>query len=112
MTAATDPAETPKPTASESPWARTLRLRIKDKHAKFLGALAHDVNQVWNFCNDLSTKVFERERRFKRLGMRERHCSACGAILALQHEEMSMDNKNGDNGILLPSPWRLDAFPL
>lgn len=43
---------------------RTLRLRIKDKHAKFLRELAFDVNQVWNFCNELSFKVFQRERRF------------------------------------------------
>ena len=64
MTAATDPAKTPQPTDSEPPGVRTLRLRIKDKHAKFLGALAYDVNQVWNFCNELSAKVFERERRF------------------------------------------------
>jgi hypothetical protein len=43
---------------------RTLRIRIKDKHKDFLRSLAFDVNQVWNFCNELSIKVFERERRF------------------------------------------------
>jgi putative transposase len=43
---------------------RTLRLRIKDKNAKYLHGLAFDANQVWNFCNALSVKVFERERRF------------------------------------------------
>jgi len=43
---------------------RTLHIRIRDKHVKLLRALAYDVNQVWNFCNALSTKVFERERRF------------------------------------------------
>ena len=43
---------------------RTLHIRIRDKHAKFLRALAYDVNQVWNFCNALSTKAFEREHRF------------------------------------------------
>jgi putative transposase len=43
---------------------RTLRVRIKDKHAAFLKSLAFDVNQVWNYCNELSFKVFERERRF------------------------------------------------
>ena len=42
----------------------TLHIRIRDKHAKFLRTLAYDVNQVWNFCNALSIKVFERERRF------------------------------------------------
>jgi hypothetical protein len=43
---------------------RTLHIRIRDKHAKFLRALAYDTNQVWNFCNALSIEVFERERRF------------------------------------------------
>ena len=43
---------------------RTLHIRIRDKHAKYLRACAYDVNQVWNFCNALSIKVFERKRRF------------------------------------------------
>jgi putative transposase len=43
---------------------RTLQIRIRDKHAKYLRALAYDANQVWNFCNALSIKVFEREQRF------------------------------------------------
>ena len=51
--------------AAESPCvARTLRLRLKDKHAKVLSEKARAVNQVWNYCNELSFKVFERERRF------------------------------------------------
>lgn len=43
---------------------RVLRLRLKDKHAAALQAMARDVNFVWNFCNDLSFKVWQRERRF------------------------------------------------
>ena len=43
---------------------RVLRLRIKDKHRVWLNTAARDVNFVWNYCNDLSLKVFERERRF------------------------------------------------
>lgn len=33
---------------------KTLRVRIKDKHAKLLSAWAYSVNQVWNYCNELS----------------------------------------------------------
>ena len=44
--------------------ARVLRLRLKDKHAKFLTALAREVNFVWNYCNDLQMAMFNRERRF------------------------------------------------
>jgi putative transposase len=43
---------------------RVLRLRLKDKHAKFLRAMASDVNMVWNYVNDLSYKVLQREHRF------------------------------------------------
>jgi putative transposase len=42
---------------------KVLRLRLKDKHAKFLGALAREVNFVWNYCNDLQITMFNRERR-------------------------------------------------
>jgi hypothetical protein len=41
-----------------------LRLRLKDKHAKFLRELAGEVNFVWNYCNELQTTMFNRERRF------------------------------------------------
>ena len=43
---------------------RVLRLRLKDKHAPWLRELASEVNLVWNYVNDLSFKVWERERRF------------------------------------------------
>ncbi|MFM0553585.1 transposase [Paraburkholderia sediminicola] len=43
---------------------RVLRFRLKDKHAKLLRELACEVNLVWNFVNELSMKVWERERRF------------------------------------------------
>lgn len=43
---------------------RTQHILIKDKHSKLLRALAYDTHRVWNFCNALSIKVFERERRF------------------------------------------------
>lgn len=43
---------------------RVLRLRLKDKHVPWLNSLAREVNTVFNYCNELSAKVFERERRF------------------------------------------------
>ena len=41
---------------------KTLRLRIKDKHRSVLSAMAREVNQVWNFCNETSHRAI-RERR-------------------------------------------------
>lgn len=43
---------------------RVLRCRLKDKHAALLSQQAREVNLVWNYCNELSIKVWERERRF------------------------------------------------
>src|ERR1700687_2966470 len=43
---------------------RVLRLRVKDKHAPWLSGLAREGNTVFNYCNELSAKVCERERRF------------------------------------------------
>ena len=43
---------------------RTLRLRLKDKHGAFLREQAREVNFVWNYCNELSYKILQRERRF------------------------------------------------
>lgn len=40
---------------------KTLKLRIKDKHAPVLSAMAREVNQVWNFVNELSNRSI-RER--------------------------------------------------
>ena len=50
--------------SSRSSAVRVLHLREKDKHAAWLGGLAHEVNTVFDFCNELSVKVFERQRRF------------------------------------------------
>jgi len=36
---------------------KTLKLRIKDKHAAWLRGLAREVNQVFNFCNEVSAKA-------------------------------------------------------
>ena len=43
---------------------RTLRIRLKDKHAAFLSEQAREVNFVWNYCNELSLKILDREGRF------------------------------------------------
>ncbi len=40
---------------------KSLKLRIKDKHARVLGQMAREVNQVFNFCNETSHRAI-RER--------------------------------------------------
>src|ERR1700677_4557760 len=50
--------------SSKSTSVRVLHVRVKDKHAAWLSSLAREVNLVFNYCNELSVKVFEREQRF------------------------------------------------
>ncbi len=45
-------------------FTKTLKLRIKDKHASFLLAQSKEVNLCWNFVNDLSQQILRREHRF------------------------------------------------
>jgi putative transposase len=42
---------------------RVLRVRVRDKHAPWLAQLAREVNTVWNYCNELQQRVFDRERK-------------------------------------------------
>ena len=43
---------------------KTLKLRIKDKHAKVLAAMAREVNQVWNYCNETSHRSIRERHRW------------------------------------------------
>ena len=43
---------------------KVLRLRLKDKHAKFLLAQSREVNLVWNYSQDLALKVLQRTGTF------------------------------------------------
>ena len=43
---------------------KTLKLRIKDKHAKVLIQLASEANFVWNYVNELSYKHLQRTGKF------------------------------------------------
>ena len=43
---------------------KTLKLRIKDKHQKALGAMAREVNTVWNFCNETSSMAVRERHKF------------------------------------------------
>ena len=35
---------------------KTLKIRVKDKHASVLRRMARDVNMVWNFANETSSR--------------------------------------------------------
>jgi IS605 OrfB family transposase len=43
---------------------RTLKLRVKSGSVKWLRQQARETNGVWNYCNELSAKHFDRKREF------------------------------------------------
>ncbi|WP_108646830.1 RNA-guided endonuclease InsQ/TnpB family protein [Polynucleobacter rarus] len=43
---------------------RVLRERVKDKHCTLLNNLSKEVNLVWNYCNELSSKHTDRTGQF------------------------------------------------
>jgi putative transposase len=43
---------------------KTLRVRIKDKHAKTLDAMACECNMIWNYVNELAYKHTQRTGKF------------------------------------------------
>lgn len=43
---------------------KTLKLRVKDKHASVLRQMARDVNQVWNFANETSFKALNDRKKW------------------------------------------------
>ena len=45
---------------------RTLKVRIRDKHAKALCRMARGVNQVWNYANAYARHEWKAKRRFVR----------------------------------------------
>lgn len=42
----------------------TLKVRVKDKHAKQLLKMAASVNYVWNYCNQLSSRAIKERSQF------------------------------------------------
>ena len=43
---------------------KTLKVRVRDKHANLLSKMARQVNFVWNFVNDLSQRSIKERRVF------------------------------------------------
>jgi putative transposase len=43
---------------------KTLKLRLKDKHAGVLCSMAREVNTTWNFCNETSSRAIRDRHKF------------------------------------------------
>ncbi len=43
---------------------KTLKVRVKDKHASILNDMARSINFVWNYINELSTRSIKERGQF------------------------------------------------
>lgn len=65
---------------------RTLRVRLKDKHSALLREQARAVNQVWNYCNELSFKHWQRQRKFFSAYDMQPYTKGAGKLLDLHSQ--------------------------
>ena len=73
------PRKRPKP-CPEDECELTLRMRVRDKHIRWLRSRARDVNFVWNYDQELCLKALDREGRF--LSPEDLHEFTAGATKA------------------------------
>ena len=62
---------------------KTLKVRVRDKHAPLLREMSREVNEVWNYCNDLSYRMI-RERHHWPTGY-DLHPYLAGASCCFKH---------------------------
>ncbi|WP_169393111.1 MULTISPECIES: RNA-guided endonuclease TnpB family protein [Psychrobacter] len=65
---------------------KTLKLRLKDKHAKQLTQLSGKVNFVWNYVNELSFKHLQRTGKFFSAYDLAEYTKGSGEYLGLQSQ--------------------------
>ena len=69
---------------------KTLKVRVKDKHAKELGRQADAVNYVWNFANELSSRAIkERGKLFSGFDL-QKYTSGASKELGLNSQTVQM----------------------
>ena len=52
---------------AEKQLVKTLKVRVRDKHAKRLQEMSRSVNLVWNYVNELSHRIITEKRLFPQL---------------------------------------------
>ncbi|WP_230661260.1 RNA-guided endonuclease InsQ/TnpB family protein [Psychrobacter sp. I-STPA10] len=72
---------------------KTLKLRIKDKHANQLNKLAGSVNYVWNYVNDLSYKYLMRTGKFFSAYELNAYTKGSGELLGLHSQTLQAINE-------------------
>ena len=69
---------------------KTLKIRIRDKHARKLQAQARAVNFVWNYINELSTRSIVEKRQYLSAFDMHRYTKGAGKELGLHSQTLQM----------------------
>lgn len=69
---------------------KTLKVRVKDRHAVELRRMAREVNQVWNYINELSERSIRERSKFLSTFDINRYTSGCSAELGLHSQTPQM----------------------
>ncbi|WP_338755207.1 transposase [Moraxella lincolnii] len=72
---------------------KTLKLRIKDKHANQLNKIAGSVNYVWNYVNELSYKHLQRTGKFFSAYDLNTYTKGSGELLGLHSQTIQAINE-------------------
>ena len=73
---------------------KTLKLRIKDKHATQLNRLSGSVNFVWNYVNDLGYKYLQKTGKFFSAYDLNEYTKGSGELLGLTLSNHSSHQRN------------------
>jgi hypothetical protein len=77
---------------------KTLKLRIRDKHADQLNRLSGSVNFVWNYVNDLSYKHLQKTGKFFSAYDLNDYTKGSGELLGLHSQTIQAINETGEWG--------------
>ncbi len=69
---------------------KTLKVRVKDKHAKQLNQMARSVNYVWNYINELSHRFIRERGRFLSGYDLQNYTKGAGKALGLNSATLQM----------------------
>jgi len=67
-------------------FTKTLKVRVRDKHANRLRRQAAEVNRVWNFVNELSHRSIREHRRFLSAYDLQKYTNGSGKLLGLHSQ--------------------------
>jgi len=68
--------------------AKTLKVRVKDRHAAHLSRMARSVNFVWNYLNDLSARSIREKGLFLSAYDMDRYTKGAGKDLGLHSQTL------------------------